>query len=144
MAFTHSSARWRRVAMAGATLLVVLVAGLSVLACGGGSTTTTTAKGATTTVGGATTTSAGGGGSTVQVAMKNLKFDPATVTVKVGDTVTWTNEDSAQHDVIAVNGEFKSDLFGKGETFSFTFTKAGTYPYSCTVHAGMTGTVTVQ
>ena len=144
MAFIHSSVRWRRVAMVSATLLVVLVAGLSVPACGGSSATTTTAGGVTTTVGGATTTSAGGGGSTVQVAMKNLKFDPATVTVKVGDTVTWTNEDSAQHDVIADNGEFKSDLFGKGETFSFTFTKAGTYPYSCTVHAGMTGSVTVQ
>ena len=122
--------------MVGATLLVLLMVGASLLACGGSEPTTTTAGGATTT--------AAAGGDTVQVVMKNLSFDPETVTVTVGDTITWLNEDAAQHDVIADNGEFKSDLFGKGETFSFTFSQAGTYPYHCSVHAGMAGTVVVQ
>jgi plastocyanin len=80
----------------------------------------------------------------VQVVMTNRTYDPETVTVNVGDTVTWVNEDAPQHDVVADNGEFKSELFDKGQTFAFTFTQAGTYPYHCSIHPGMTGVVIVQ
>ena len=76
--------------------------------------------------------------------MTNRSYDPDTVTVKMGDTVTWVNRDSPQHDVVADNGEFKSELFDTGGTFSFTFTQPGTYPYHCSIHPGMVGTVTVQ
>jgi plastocyanin len=74
--------------------------------------------------------------------MTNRSFVPATLTVQVGDTVTWVNQDAPQHDVVADNGEFTSQPFDKGR--SFTFTKAGTYPYHCSIHPGMTGTVIVQ
>ncbi len=96
---------------------------------------------ATTTTGAVTATTAGGA---VQVIMSNRAYDPQEITIKVGDTVTWVNQDAPRHDVVAENGEFKSDLFSKGETFSHTFTKAGTYPYYCSIHPGMTGTVIVQ
>jgi plastocyanin len=145
---------WARNATAvGIALLLILTLGLFAAGCGGSSSATTTTVGpgtSSTTIGsGASTTTAGsattaGGGSTVQVIMNNRAFDPATVTVKVGDTVTWVNQDSPQHDVVADNGEFKSDLFDKGATFSFTFTAAGTYPYHCSIHPGMVGTVIVQ
>jgi plastocyanin len=49
-----------------------------------------------------------------------------------------------RHDVIADNGEFSSELFGRGESFSFTFQTTGTYPYHCSVHSGMEGTVIVE
>jgi plastocyanin len=76
--------------------------------------------------------------------MKGLAFDPATVTISAGESVTWTNEDSAGHTVVADNGEFKSDTLGNGGSFSFTFDKAGTYPYHCSIHPSMKGTVVVQ
>jgi plastocyanin len=108
--------------------------------CGGTSTTATTAGGAATT-GGAATSAAG---NAVQVMMTNRSYQPQQVTVKVGDTVTWVNQDAPKHDVVADNGEFKRDLFDKGGTFSLTFTKAGTYPYHCSIHPGMVGAVVVQ
>lgn len=136
---------WARyVILVGVALLLVLTLGLFGTACGGSSNPTATTAGqgpSPTTVGSDTTA---GSGSTVQVIMNNRAYDPATVTVKVGDTVMWVNQDSPQHDVVADNGEFKSDLFDKGATFSFTFTKAGTYPYHCSIHPGMVGTVIVQ
>jgi plastocyanin len=76
--------------------------------------------------------------------MSQIAFDPKEVTIKVGDTVTWLNKDAPQHDVVAENGEFKSDLLELDATFSFTFAQAGTFPYYCSVHPGMTGTVVVQ
>ena len=94
------------------------------------------------TTGGNTATSAAG--NAAQVIMTNRSYDPQQVTIKVGDTVIWVNQDAPKHDVVADNGEFKSDLFDKGDTFSFTFTKAGTYPYHCSIHPGMVGTVVVQ
>lgn len=115
--------------------------GIILAGCGNGGASSTTAG----AQGGSTTPpTASGGGSTVQVVMKNISYQPATVTVKVGDTVTWVNEDQTQHDVVADNGEFKSNLLNKGESFSFSFTKGGTYPYYCSIHPNMHGTVTVQ
>jgi plastocyanin len=136
----------RRTFAAPAVVLLILSILLFAAGCGGSSTNTTTGPqttaGVETTAGPDTTASAGG--TTVQVIMTNRSYDPQTVTIKVGDTVTWLNDDAPQHDVVADNGEFKSDLFDKGGTFSFTFTKAGTYPYHCSIHPGMVGTVVVQ
>jgi plastocyanin len=128
----------------GVSLLLILTLGLFAAACSGGSnaTATTVGSGTSPTTAGSNTTA--GRGATVQVIMNNRAYDPARVTVKIGDTVTWVNQDSPQHDVVADNGEFKSSLFDKGATFSYTFTKAGTYPYHCSIHPGMTGTVVVQ
>ncbi len=142
MGFIFGSISSRKAAVPAAAALLIVVLAVVVAACGGGGSSDTTAapgSGATTTAG-----SASGGGTEVEVIMTNRSYDPETVTIKAGDTVTWVNEDAPQHDVVADNGEFKSDLFDKGQTFSFTFTQAGTYPYHCSVHPGMTGTVTVQ
>ncbi len=130
----------RRAVTLSAAVLILLTLGLLMASCGGGNgdTTTTAPAGSSTTVGGSS------GGHEVQVIMTDLSYDPETVTIKVGDTVTWVNQDAPQHDVIADNGEFKSDLFDRGQTFSYTFTKAGTYPYHCSIHPGMAGTVVVE
>jgi plastocyanin len=91
-----------------------------------------------------------GGGGGAQVEMKNIQFEPGDVTIKAGETVTWTNEEAVGHDV---DGSGKGVKFSSGEeggmndgdTFKFTFDKAGTYDYVCRVHApGMAGTVTVK
>jgi plastocyanin len=75
--------------------------------------------------------------------MKNIKFAPTSLSVKVGQTVTWTNDDSVDHNVTASDGTFKSSNFGHGKTFSWKATKAGTFKYTCTIHPGMDGTLTV-
>jgi plastocyanin len=80
-----------------------------------------------------------------QVSMKDIKFNPGTVNVKAGDTVTWTNDDSVGHDV--TGDGFKSGDAGglaQGDTFKHKFAKAGTFKYECTVHPGMTGQVDVK
>ena len=66
--------------------------------------------------------------------------------MKAGDTVTWTNEESVDHDVTADDGSFKSGRPGgmkQGDTYEHTFKKAGSFAYKCTVHPNMTGTVEV-
>jgi plastocyanin len=95
--------------------------------------------------GGGDKQSGGGAGGGTQVVMQGIKFDPASVTVSAGDTVTWTNEDSVGHDV--TGDGFKSGDPGglqNGDTFEHTFDKAGTFDYVCTVHPGMEGSVKVK
>src|SRR3954451_19771383 len=79
------------------------------------------------------------------VAMKNIQFNPKKLTVPPGATVTWTNKDTAAHDVTAA--DFKSGAKGglkPGDTFSNTFNRVGTFKYRCTVHPGMEGTIVVK
>ena len=78
------------------------------------------------------------------VVIDNFVFGPQTVTVPVGATVTWTNHDDIPHTVVSTEGVFKSKVRDTDEKFSYTFTKAGTYPYYCSVHPKMTGTVVVK
>jgi plastocyanin len=84
----------------------------------------------------------GGGGAPKAVAIKNFAFGPAAQTVKVGQKVTWTNDDDAPHTV--TGGELDSGTLAKGASFSFTPTKAGTISYICAIHPSMKGTLTVQ
>ncbi|MGF6885579.1 amicyanin [Nocardia sp. GAS34] len=77
------------------------------------------------------------------VAIQNFAFAPATLSVKVGTTVTWTNRDEEPHTVSAQNGSFHSPGMGTGATYSFTFTHAGSVDYVCTIHPFMHGTVVV-
>jgi plastocyanin len=124
-------------------LVAVLLAGLLVLAgCGGqgGSSSSTTAGTGGTTGTSGVSIPAGA----VQVIMQNTAFVPAQVTVKVGQTVAWVNQDSTQHDVVASDGSFRSQLLDTGRVFTFTFSKAGSFAYYCAIHPQMTGTVTVQ
>jgi plastocyanin len=80
----------------------------------------------------------------VDVKIDNFSFGPQTVTVAVGTTVTWTNSDDIPHTVVNTDGVFKSKVRDTDEKFSYTFTKAGIYPYFCSVHPKMTGTVVVR
>jgi len=63
-------------------------------------------------------------------------MNPRELTIKAGDMVRWTNEDSTAHTSTADDGTWDSDRLGKGESFSFTFTGKGTYTYHCTPHRG--------
>jgi plastocyanin len=79
-----------------------------------------------------------------EIKIDNFSFEPQTLTVPVGATVTWTNRDDIPHTVVSTDGVFKSKVQDTDEKFSYTFTKAGTYPYFCSVHPKMTGKVVVQ
>jgi plastocyanin len=80
-----------------------------------------------------------------QVEMKDIAFQPETIRVRTGETITWINRDSVQHDVVNVKEgqEPKSELFNEGQTYEFTPTEAGTIQYLCSVHPNMKGTVEV-
>jgi plastocyanin len=84
--------------------------------------------------------------ATFQVAMKGYAFAPASLSVPAGSTVTWTNYDTAPHDVKTTSGPLAihSPMLNKGESWSFTFTTAGSYGYVCTVHPDMTAGITVR
>lgn len=137
-----------------ALLLGCLALALVAAGCGGGgdnnggggsssNSSTTTSSTTTSSSSSAPAPAATGGGGSV--TMKSIKFNPATVKVKAGDTVTWTNEDSVGHDV--TNKSFKSGSAGgiePGQSFKHKFAKAGTFKYVCTVHPGMQGTVVVK
>ncbi len=73
-----------------------------------------------------------------------MEFTPSSLTVSVGDTVTWTNKHTMTHTATADNGTFDSGNLAPGETFSFTFDTAGTYTYKCNIHLSMTGTIIVE
>jgi plastocyanin len=77
------------------------------------------------------------------VHIDNFVFEPAQLTVKVGQTVTWTNRDDIPHTVVCA-GKFRSKAMDTDGTFSFTFTAAGEYKYFCSLHPHMTGAVKVE
>ena len=91
-------------------------------------------------VGGGQATPAGG----TQVVVDNFSFAPATATVPVGTTVTWTNHDDIPHNVVSPEQKFKSRVLDSDETFSHTFDVAGTYQYYCSIHPRMTGQIVVR
>jgi amicyanin len=85
--------------------------------------------------------------ATMAVTISDFSFAPGTIKVKAGDTVTWTNKDSTSHTVTAdVKTADAPDgpSIAQNETYSFTFKKAGTYTYHCSIHPSMRGTVIVQ
>jgi plastocyanin len=78
------------------------------------------------------------------VAVDNFSFAPATATVPVGTTVTWTNRDDIPHNVVSPEQKFKSRVLDTDEMFSHTFDVAGTYKYYCSIHPRMTGQIVVR
>lgn len=82
--------------------------------------------------------------TTHYINIQGYAFSPSSITINVGDTIVWTNYDSASHTVTSNDGTFDSGSITNGNTFSFTFTSAGTFDYYCAPHPGMTGSVTVQ
>ncbi len=82
--------------------------------------------------------------TTHQVTIAHFAFDPESLTVAVGDSVVWTNRDDMPHTVTSNDGEtFASAGLDTDDQFSFRFTEAGSYPYFCTIHPVMTGTIIV-
>ncbi|MEW6155281.1 MAG: cupredoxin family copper-binding protein [Actinomycetota bacterium] len=113
-------------------VLVVGLLAIALAACGGG---------------GDGEASSGGGEATAtnQVDIVEFNFKPQTITVDAGTTVTWTNSDTFPHSVKAEGDAFPvSPDMAQGQTYSFTFTQAGTYAYFCGIHNSMVGTVTVK
>jgi plastocyanin len=114
------------------TLLAVV--GTLAAGCGGGG-SSSDGSGSTSTAGGQ------GGGNAVTI--DNLAFSPATLNLKTGQQVTWTNKQDIAHTVTADGGAFDHQM-PPGATFSFTFDKAGSSPYHCTIHRSMTATIQVS
>ena len=77
------------------------------------------------------------------VHISNFTFGPALLKIRVGQTVTWTNDDDIPHTVVAADHSFKSKVLDTGEHFSFTFTRVGLVTYFCSLHPHMTGKVMV-
>lgn len=134
-----------------ATLTLALLA-LAVAGCGGSSNDNGGSSSSSGSAAPKTTSSSSSGGTAapaagaraVTIKMQSIQFAPKTQAVKVGQTVRWVNEDGVDHNVTAQSGAtFKSSDFGQGGTFTFKPTKAGTIAYVCTIHPGMTGTLTV-
>jgi plastocyanin len=80
----------------------------------------------------------------VEVKIDNFSFTPREITVAVGTKVTWVNRDDIPHTVVSTNGTFKSKALDTDDQFSFTFEKAGTYDYFCSIHPKMTAKVIVK
>ncbi len=78
----------------------------------------------------------------LRVAVENFSFSPTELSINFRETVTWTNQDSAPHQ-ISGNG-FKSDVLDNGQSFNFTFNTAGTYDYVCPIHPYMKGKIIVK
>lgn len=92
----------------------------------------------------ATPAASGAPQSSNTVTIDDFAFAPASITVPVGSTVTWTNKDEEPHNVISNDGTtFHSPGMGTGGTYSFTFPTAGTFDYVCGIHPMMHGTVVV-
>jgi plastocyanin len=79
----------------------------------------------------------------VKVTIDNFTFSPAALTVKVGTTVTWKNQDDIPHTVVSA-GKFKSKALDTDDSFSLTFAATGDYTYFCSLHPHMTGTIKVE
>jgi plastocyanin len=159
---THFPARWRQPAFAAAIVLTALVTLLA--ACGSSGSNSAAAAPAVSSPAaapasaasagtsmpgmemptGAATSADGPAVSANAIAIKNFAFSPAKVTVKVGTTITWTNQDSDAHTVTSMNGgPLRSKTLNTGDTYQYTFTTAGTYSYLCTIHPFMLGSVVV-
>ena len=79
----------------------------------------------------------------VMVTIDNFTFSPGELTVKVGTTVTWKNQDDIPHTVVSA-GKFKSKALDTGDSYSFTFSSTGDYKYFCSLHPHMTGMIKVE
>ncbi|MCX6744566.1 MAG: cupredoxin family copper-binding protein [Candidatus Parcubacteria bacterium] len=76
------------------------------------------------------------------ISIANFAFNPTLLSVKMGTTVTWINDDPAPHQI--VGSVFNSKALNTGDNFSYTFTQTGTYDYHCAIHPSMIGQIIVQ
>jgi plastocyanin len=87
---------------------------------------------------------AGPGPVTYEVRIDGVRFDPQELTVKVGDTIVWTNHDPFPHTSTAVGKQFNSREIAAGRSWKFTARKKGVFPYACLLHPTMLGTLRVE
>ncbi len=132
-------------------IAALLIIALPLAGCtGSGNTAGTTASvttAASTTAASTTaasTTAASTTAASTSVTIESFLFNPASLTIKAGETVTWTNKDSIAHTITEDKGVFDSGSINSGATYSFTFKTAGTFSYHCTIHPSMTGKIIVQ
>ena len=129
--------------------LIFACLALGLAACGGDDDSGGSSGGGASSSGGSSGGGSGGGGTSV--SMESIQFSPNDLTVKAGQTITFTNKESVPHDVhkeSGPGGDFASGPDGgmqQGDTFKLKLDKPGTYKYVCHVHApGMSGTITVK
>ncbi len=127
--------------------LAVLLSSFALAACGGGEDSVDQPN-ADPTMGGESAEDSSGGGSTAEgtreVRMANFKFEPAELTVKVGQSVTWRNQDTAKHDAFSEENGLDTNDIGKDGTVTFQPDKAGTIDYICSIHPQMKGKLIVK
>jgi len=132
--------------------LVALAFGLA--ACGGGDDDTSATETVTGTTaesesdaessqGGNAPAPSGDAVRSAKVEIVDFAYDPDPVTIEEGGKVTWINRDSAPHTATADDGSFDTGTLDEGKIGSATFKETGTYPYICTIHPDMKGTVEV-
>jgi len=129
-----------------AGIVVIIIIGVVLLTIGQKSTKTTTTGDTMSGMNNAPSQSSSTTpAATNSVVISNFSFSPASITVKKGTTVTWTNKDSTAHTVTENDGKDgpKSTTLNPGQNYSFTFNAAGSFAYICSIHPNMTGTVTV-
>lgn len=120
----------------GLVVVIVIVVAIVAIAAGGNKTNTTATNASSSSSKPVTTNT---------VAIQNYMFSPMAITVKVGTTVTWTNKDDVHHTVTGKTASdgINSSQLAQNQSFSYKFTKAGTYNYYCQDHPYMLATVTV-
>jgi plastocyanin len=127
--------------------ILLCTALLAVAGCGGSDESDSSSE-STSTPAPATGSGGGGGGAatkSVTATIKDFNFEPKAATVAAGGTITWTNEDSANHNVVFDDKSVKGiSNLRQDQSGEVTFDKAGSYDYVCSYHPGMEGTVEVQ
>jgi len=123
--------------------LVAVVALLTACSGDGGGATSTTAASADQTTQAVDTTAGGGSPAAASITIANFAFTGAE-SVEVGATVTVTNEDDVSHTWTSEDDVFDSGSLSQGESFQYTFEETGEYSFVCTIHPGMSGSITVE
>ena len=78
------------------------------------------------------------------ITIKSFDFSPMTVRILAGGAVTWKNLDGEPHTVVSLDGTFRSVALDEGDSFTFKFTKPGTYSYLCSIHPQMRAQIVVK
>ncbi|MDL2341567.1 MAG: plastocyanin/azurin family copper-binding protein [Patescibacteria group bacterium] len=125
--------------------VVVVIALVAIVAASSGKKNTTDTAMSGNTDSSSTSASTSNAVAADKVTIANYMFGPADIKVKVGTTVTWTNTDSVKHNIVSDDNMMPDGkLIGKGEAYTYTFTKSGTYKYHCSPHPYMHGSVVVE